>query len=876
MTRSEETLEDMYAKLVIEDEDEGGLVVSNSEVVVQKQIAMRNVMVYLWRPKEGMEVHDMEDSRYSFVLYHKMDVQKIVDGGPWSFEQAMLVLHELAPTEDPSKVKLQYADIWVQIYDIPRGFLSENILRSVGDSMGKYIRAESKTFEGAWKPFVRIRVSMNIEKPLKRRLRIKREGDSWSWLNFKYERLGTFCFVCGILGHSERECSVVYANPDKHVEKAYEIWLKAPTRNVKNNSGAKWLRGEGSGSRTSFSTETPLNTKDAEKQMQERFMEVAGTVREINGDPEGMQIKSRDCRNQNNDDMILTAGDQLRGIKEVGEEIPDRDMVLIDAKRKRLNADIDGENVGRDGEILLENQVVMPKNVQMAGPLGFACCFSVDGESHGGGVALLWKHEGGVKIMGSCRNYIDFEVMHEQVGRWRYNGYYGFPERLRRREAWDMLKHLAGMSELPWCIIGDFNDLMTGDEKKGPVRHPRALLNGFSEAISECGLVDLGYNGDKFTWERFRGTDRWVQERLDRGMANNDWCEFFPNAEVIVHEMSTSDHVPIMLQLNKQVYLPKGRRFRFENMGIKEKECYNIIKDCWNEDVSIDIFDKMGRCCIRLEEWGGGLIKDLRKKLKLCRQEMQVLRARRDSVGVGRYGEVRYASTRKEHNKIKRLKDEHGVWQESDEEIQAIISKYFEQIFTRSDSGELIPDRIKFQSITEEQSHNLLVHVVEKEVKEAVFSMAPEKSPGVDGLNPAFFQTYWIIVGKDVVDFCAKFFENGELSNNVNSILVCLIPKVKHPKQVSDLRPISLCNVLMRILSKVMANRLKPCLSTIISEKQSAFIEGRLLTDNALVAFEINHYMRRKTQGKGGVAGLKVDVSKAYDRLEWHFIEAML
>lgn len=81
------------------------------------------------------------------------------------------------------------------------------------------------------------------------------------------------------------------------------------------------------------------------------------------------------------------------------------------------------------------------------------------------------------------------------------------------------------------------------------------------------------------------------------------------------------------------------------------------------------------------------------------------------------------------------------------------------------------------------------------------------------------------------------------LPEKVNSTLVCLIPKVKHLKQVSDLRPISLCNVLMRILSKVMANRLKPCLHNIISEKQSAFIEGRLLTDNALVAFEISHYM---------------------------------
>lgn len=67
--------------------------------------------------------------------------------------------------------------------------------------------------------FCPYRVLLNVEKPLKRRMRIKREGDGWSWLNFKYERLGTFCFVCGILGHSERECSIVYANPDKQVRK---------------------------------------------------------------------------------------------------------------------------------------------------------------------------------------------------------------------------------------------------------------------------------------------------------------------------------------------------------------------------------------------------------------------------------------------------------------------------------------------------------------------------------------------------------------------------------------------------------------------------------------------------------------------------------
>lgn len=82
------------------------------------------------------------------------------------------------------------------------------------------------------------------------------------------------------------------------------------------------------------------------------------------------------------------------------------------------------------------------------------------------------------------------------------------------------------------------------------------------------------------------------------------------------------------------------------------------------------------------------------------------------------------------------------------------------------------------------------------------------------------------------------------------------------------MRSISLCNVLIRILSKVMANRLKSCLPGFISDEQSAFVEGRLLTDNTLVVFEINHDIKRHTQGLKGVAGLKIDSSKDYDSLE--------
>lgn len=158
---------------------------------------------------------------------------------------------------------------------------------------------------------------------------------------------------------------------------------------------------------------------------------------------------------------------------------------------------------------------------------------------------------------------------------------------------------------------------MTTDEKKGGQYHPRGLLNGFSEAVSDCGLFDLGYTGDKLTWEWSRGTDRWILELLDRGLANKEWRELFPSAEVRVHELSTSDHMPLCLQLNKQVYMPRGKRFRFENMWIQEKKCRNIVQECWNSEEMSDIMRKLTMCCIRLEEWGGGLIKSLKRRLAI-------------------------------------------------------------------------------------------------------------------------------------------------------------------------------------------------------------------------------------------------------------------
>jgi hypothetical protein len=142
------------------------------------------------------------------------------------------------------------------------------------------------------------------------------------------------------------------------------------------------------------------------------------------------------------------------------------------------------------------------------------------------------------------------------------------------------------------------------------------------------------------------------------------------------------------------------------------------------------------------------------------------------------------------------------------------------------------------------------------------------KAPGPDGLQAIFYKKFWNICGAEVTREVLQAVNTGVIPNGWNDTTVVLIPKVDDPESITQFRPTSLCNLIYKTISKMLARRLKGILPEVISPMQSAFVPGILITDNILVAYECVHTIKNKRSERNGACAVKLDMHKAYDRVE--------
>ncbi|XP_010513204.1 PREDICTED: uncharacterized protein LOC104789164 [Camelina sativa] len=276
-------------------------------------------------------------------------------------------------------------------------------------------------------------------------------------------------------------------------------------------------------------------------------------------------------------------------------------------------------------------------------------------------------------------------------------------------------------------------------------------------------------------------------------------------------------------------------------------------------------------------------IRDIERKLKEAYRDEELYwqqKSRKFWLRVGdKNTKYFHASTkqRRVRNKIVGLFGPDNVWDESPLGMEPIASIYFEDLFKRSDvSG--ISDILQEISpiITDAMNRSLTREITEAEVRKALFAMHPEKSPCPDGMTALFFQRFWPSLKGDLVALVKNFFRTGGFDPRLNETNICLITKVDQPQRMTEFRPISLCNVSYKIISKALCFRLKRFLPSMVSETQSAFVSGRLITDNILVAQEMFHGLNTNPRCKSEFLAFKTDMSKAYDRVEWDFLEAVM
>ncbi|XP_073357926.1 uncharacterized protein [Aegilops tauschii subsp. strangulata] len=362
------------------------------------------------------------------------------------------------------------------------------------------------------------------------------------------------------------------------------------------------------------------------------------------------------------------------------------------------------------------------------------------------------------------------------------------------------------------------------------LRSPPHLPRGSSRAVAAGarppGRPDLGFSGYPFTWDNKREGMENIQVRLDRATCNGDFAQLFPATEVIHVMTEESDPQAQVIKALKMIG-DKGehgqRPFMYEAVWVRHEQYETMVAAAWEEAHAANqgggrlatTCNSLRAATRSMQEWSRRVFGSIRKQIGHLKAQLIDAKERAARTGY--------------RTEIKEIEDQLHELYEREE---------------GSRDGENVLQHIE-ESVTEEMDAKLDAPFTDAEIELALFQMGPAKAPGPDGLPAMFYQRPWALVKDDVCAAVREFLTGYAAPDGFNDTIIAL------------------------------ANRLKVVLPFMISEEQSAFVPGRLITDNVLVAYECVHAIRKRKRRKP-ICAVKLDMMKAYDRVEWDFLEQML
>lgn len=355
----------------------------------------------------------------------------------------------------------------------------------------------------------------------------------------------------------------------------------------------------------------------------------------------------------------------------------------------------------------------------------------------------------------------------------------------------------------------------------------------------------------------------------------------------------------------------KRRPFRYDRRLNEDEEARKIIEAAWKRGEAESVEVKISRCRREIIEWSkkkkeantremlqnqqaldlelSALVPDpakiqllleaLSKAYKaeelFWRQRSRILWLQGGDSNSAFFHAV--TKVRRARNCITTIENADGVPVYEEEEVGKVFADFYQHLFSSNGLSDFSTVAETITGRISEEMNDQLCRIPElEEIKEAAFSIHSDKAPGSDGFSASFYQSFWSCLGPDIYREIRSFFTTGSLNPHLNETHVCLIPKTEAPKTAVEYRPIALCNVRYKIIAKILTHRLQQLLPQLISKHQTAFVPGRAISDNILITHETLHYLKTSGAKKRCSMVIKTDMSKAYDRIEWRFLEEVL